>query len=144
MKSLSRVRLFATPWTVAYQAPPSRGFSRQDYWSGLPFPSPGDLPDPGIKLESPVSQMDSLLLNRFPGGSEVKASALQWGRPAFDPWIRKMPWRRKWQPAPVFLPVESHGWRSLVGYSPRGRKESNTTERLHTHLHTALLSFLFI
>ena len=48
VKSLSHVRLFATPWTVAYQAPPSMGFSRQDCWSGLPFPSPGDLPDPGI------------------------------------------------------------------------------------------------
>ena len=48
VKSLSRVRLFATPWTVAYQASPSMGFSRQEYWSGLPFPSPGDLPDPGM------------------------------------------------------------------------------------------------
>ena len=48
MKSLSRVRLFATPWTVAYQAPLSMGFSRQVYWSGLPFPSPGDLPNPGL------------------------------------------------------------------------------------------------
>ena len=46
VKSLSRVQLFATPWTVALQAPPSMGFSRQEYWSGLPFPSPGDLPDP--------------------------------------------------------------------------------------------------
>ena len=52
-KSLSRVRLFATPWTVAHQAPPSMGFSRQEYWSGLPFPSPGDLPNPGIKPRSP-------------------------------------------------------------------------------------------
>ena len=49
VKSLSRVRFFATPWTVAYQAPPSMGFSRQEYWSGVPFPSPGDLPDPGIE-----------------------------------------------------------------------------------------------
>ena len=48
MKSLSRVRLFATPWTAAYQAPPSMGFSRQEYWSGLPFLSPGDLLDPGL------------------------------------------------------------------------------------------------
>ena len=48
VKSPSRVRLFATPWTVAYQAPPSMGFSRQQYWSGLPFPSPEDLPDPGL------------------------------------------------------------------------------------------------
>ena len=45
MKSLSRVRLFVTPWTVAYQAPPSMGFSKQEYWSGLPFPSPGVLPE---------------------------------------------------------------------------------------------------
>ena len=54
-QSLSRVRLFATPWTAAYQAPPSMEFSRQDYWSGVPFPSPGDLPDPGIKPESLMS-----------------------------------------------------------------------------------------
>ena len=54
VKSLSRVRLFATPWTVAYQAPPSMGFFRQEYWSGLPFPSPGDLPNPGIEPMSPA------------------------------------------------------------------------------------------
>ena len=51
---LSRVRLFATPWTIAHQAPLSMGFSRQEYWSRLPFPSPGDLPDPGIKPASPA------------------------------------------------------------------------------------------
>ena len=51
---LSRVQLFATPWTIAYQAPLSMGFARQEYWSGLPFPSPGDLPDPGIKPASPA------------------------------------------------------------------------------------------
>ena len=60
VKSLSRVRLFATPWTVAYQAPPSMGFSRQEYWSGLPFPSPGDLPNPGIEPVSPALQTDTL------------------------------------------------------------------------------------
>ena len=49
VKSLSRVQLFATPWTVAYQAPQTMGFSRQGYWSGLPFPSPGDLPNPAIE-----------------------------------------------------------------------------------------------
>ena len=54
VKSLSRVRLFATPWTVAHQASRSMGFSRKEYWSGLPFPSPGDLPDPGIKPGSPA------------------------------------------------------------------------------------------
>ena len=54
VKSFSRVRLFVTPWPVAYQAPLSVGFSRQEYWSGLPFPSPGDLPDPGIEPRSPA------------------------------------------------------------------------------------------
>jgi len=57
---LSRVRLFVTPWTVAYQAPPSMGFSRQEYWSGVPFPSPGDLPKPGIEPSSPAFQLDAL------------------------------------------------------------------------------------
>ena len=54
VKSLSRVRLFATPWTVAYHAPLSMGFSRQEYWSGLPLPSPEDLPNPGIEPGSPA------------------------------------------------------------------------------------------
>ena len=52
--------LFVTPWTVAYQAPPSVGFSRQEYWSGLPFPSLGDLPNPGIEPRSPALQEDAL------------------------------------------------------------------------------------
>ena len=60
VKSLSRVRLSATPWTVDYQVPPSMGFSRQEYWSGLPFPSPGDLPDPGIEPRSPTLEADTL------------------------------------------------------------------------------------
>ena len=54
VKSLSYVRLFATPWTVVYHIPPSMGFSRQGYWSGFPFPSPEDLPDPGIEPRSPT------------------------------------------------------------------------------------------
>ena len=53
--------------------------------------------------------------------------------PGFNPWVRKIPWRRNWQPTSVFLPGESHGRRSLVGYSPQGCKESDTTERLHFH-----------
>ena len=85
-------------------------FSRQENWNGLPFPSPGDLPNPGIEPGSPAMQ-----------------------RPGFSPWVGKIPWRRKWQPTPVFLPGESHGWRSLVGCSPQGRKESDMTERLHFH-----------
>ena len=60
VKSLRGVRLFVTPWTVAHLAPPPMGFSRQEYWSGLPFPSPGDLPNPGIKPRSPALQADTL------------------------------------------------------------------------------------
>ena len=60
MMSLSHVRLFVTPWTVAHQALPSMGFSRQEYWSGLPFLLPGDLPDPGIEPWSPALQADAL------------------------------------------------------------------------------------
>ena len=60
MKSLSRVQLFATPWTVVFQALPSMGFSRQGFWSGLPFPSPEDLPNPGIEPRSPTLQADAL------------------------------------------------------------------------------------
>ena len=59
-QSLSRVRLFVTPWTEARQASLSKGFSRQEYWSGLPFPSPGDLPDPGNEPRSPTLQADAL------------------------------------------------------------------------------------
>ena len=70
MKSLNHVRVFATPWTVAYQASPSMGFSRQEYWSGLPFPSPGDLPDPGIKPRSPTVETDALTSE--PPGKNIK------------------------------------------------------------------------
>ena len=60
VKSLSSVRLFATLWTVVHQASPSMGFSRQEYWNRLPFPSPGDLPNPGSKPGSPALQADAL------------------------------------------------------------------------------------
>ena len=60
VKSLSHVQLCATPWTVAYQALPSMGFSRREYWSGLLFPSPGDLPDPGIEPQYPALEADAL------------------------------------------------------------------------------------
>ena len=56
---------------------------------------------------------------------------LKCGRPGFSPWVRKISWRSKWQATPVLLPGKFHGGRSLVGYSPWGRKESDTTERLH-------------
>ena len=74
-----------------------------------------------------------------------KESACQCRRYGFHPWVRKIPWSRKWQPTPVFLPGELHGQRSLLGYSPWGGKESDMTEHVcvcthtHTHTHTHLL-----
>ena len=73
VKSLSHVRVFATPWIVAYQAPLSTGFSRQENWSGLPFPSPGDLPNPGIEPGSPALQTDAL-----PSEPPGKPKSFQW------------------------------------------------------------------
>ena len=58
-------------------------------------------------------------------------SPVSYEGPGFNPWVGKISWRRKWQPTPVFLPGESHGWRSLIGYSPWGRKASDMTEQLH-------------
>ena len=72
--SLRRVRLFVTWWTVAHEAPPSMGCPRQEYWSGLPFPSPGDLPRPGIKPRSPALQVDSL-----PSQQPGKPKTRNWG-----------------------------------------------------------------
>ena len=69
----------------------------------------------------------------FPGGADGKASACNAGDPGFDSWVGKIPWRRKWQSTPTLLPGKPQGQRSLIGYSPWGRKESDTTERLHFH-----------
>ena len=141
-------------------------FFRQEYWSGLPFSSPGVLPDPRIEPASPAFAgrffteppgfpqgsphiqertgffgtvlcslqdqfpgrgvfMSSMCYGAgFPGGSEVKASACNAGD--LDS-VGRIPWRRKWQPTPVFLPEKSHGRRSLVGYSSRGLNESDMT-----------------
>ena len=104
---------FVTPWSEARQAPLSIGFPRQEYWSGLHFPPPGDLPIPGIEPASPA------------------ASALAGKFSTTEPPRR----RRRWHPTLVLLPGKSHGQRSLVGCSPWGRKESDTTERLHFHFH---------
>ena len=70
----------------------------------------------------------------FPGGSDDKESTCNCGRPSFDPWIGKFPWRREQLLTPVFWPGEFHGQRSLVGYSPWGHKESDTTEQLSLHV----------
>ena len=66
----------------------------------------------------------------FPGGSHCKESVFNAGEPGSIPGLGRFPWRRKWQPTPVFLPGKSYGQRTLVGYSPWGRSESDTTERL--------------
>ena len=135
------------------------GFSREEYWSGLPFPSPGDLLNPGTgptSLKSPalagrffitcatweahmrywrteepgvlqsvgLQRVGHNLVTKLPWWLRGRSVCLQCGRPGFNPWVGKIPWRRKWQPTPVFLPGESHGW-SLVGYSPWSRKESS-------------------
>ena len=73
VKLPNHVQLFETPWTIASQAPPSMEFSRQAYWSGLPFPSPGDLPDPGFKPRSPALQADALL-SELPGNPWSRGS----------------------------------------------------------------------
>ena len=84
------------------------GFSRQEYWSGVLLPSP---------------QMVLVVKNSPANVGDVRDKE-------FDPWVRKFPWRRTWPPTSVFLPGESHGQRSLVGYSPGGHKEADMTERL--------------
>ena len=70
VKSLSCVQFFGIPCTVTYQAPLSMGFSRQEYWSGLPFPSPGDLPDPGIERRSPALRAYALI-SEPPGCAQI-------------------------------------------------------------------------
>ena len=86
-----------------------------------------------IRINACILSILCIKQRGFPGGS-VERICLQCRRQGFSPWVGKIPWRRKWQPTPVFLPGESHGQRSLAGCSPRGRKESDTTERLSTRL----------
>ena len=103
VKSLSCVRLFATPWTIAYQAPQSMEFSRQEYWSGLPFPSPGDLPDPGIEPGSPTLWADALL-SEPPGKPLSSSRNLQtewtsnvWNLDNWTLWNRFLCYPSQWQ-----------------------------------------------
>ena len=87
-----------------------------------------------------MSQPNSTIV--LPWWLSGKESTYQCGRRGFDPWIRKMPWRRKWQPTPVFLPGKSHGQRSLVGYSPPGCKKLDTTEWLNSNITIRLQNIL--
>ena len=75
-----------------------------------------------------------LVVLGFPGGSDGKKSACIVGEPGFDPWVGKIPWRRAWQPTPVFLPGESQGHRSLEDCCPKRHKESDTTEHSSSNL----------
>ena len=132
VKSLSRVRLFATPWTAAHQTPLSMEFSRQEHWSGLPCPSSGDVPDSGINpgLLHGLLHCRQILYQLSHQGSPPACQCRRHKRCGFDPWVGMIPWRRAWQPTPVFLPGEFHGQRSMAGYSPWGHKELDTTEQL--------------
>ena len=119
-------------------------------WVAISFSR--DLPNPGTEPGSPTLQGDSLpteppgkttnyLRNGnqnwgFPGGTSGKehtCKSRKLKRSGFNPWVRKIPWRRKWQLTPVFLLRESHGQRSPVGYSPQGHKQPDTTEAAKQH-----------
>ena len=130
------VHTFRTPWTIAYPAPLSMRFARQEYWHGLPFPSPGDLPDLRIESTSPalaggffttepLGNLDITVnmwqtyestFKGLPRWLDGEESACQCRRLGFDPWAGKTHWRRKWQPSPVFLSEKSHGQRSPLNY----------------------------
>ena len=88
-----------------------------------------------------TSDLIKEIIQRSPGGSDGKQSALQSWRPGFDPWAGKIPWRKEWLPTPVFLPGKSHGQRSLAGCIPLGSQESNVTEQLTiSHTFTEILA----
>ena len=88
-----------------------------------------------------ISPLQIFGLPRWYSGKETACQCRRCKRQGFNPWVREIPWGRKWQPTPVFLPGKSHGQRSLEGYSPCGCKESDTAEytHMHTHTHTAII-----
>ena len=91
VKSLSRVQLFATLGTVVHQASPSMGFSRQEYWSGLPFPSSGDLPNPGIEPMSPALQANALTSEPLDGLTNYKNIHSVWSDIYFSEILLRKP-----------------------------------------------------
>ena len=115
MKSLSCV--FATPWTIACQAPPSMGFSRQEYWSGLLFPSPGDLPDPGIEPRSPALQADYLPAES--SFTSVQFSSVSQSYPTLcDPMNRSRPGLPVHHQLPEFTQTHVHRVSDAIQSSP--------------------------
>ena len=163
VQSLSHVRLFVTPWIVARQASLSITNSRS-LLKLMPIESvmPSShlilcrplLLLPPIPPSIRVFSNESALRMRWPkywsfsfsispsrggkmgfsGGSDDKRICLQCRRPGFNPWVRKMPWRREWLPTTVFLPGESHGQRSLAGYSPWGPRVGHDWVTKHMHI----------
>ena len=126
----SCVWLCVTPWLVAHQASLSMGFSRLEYWSGLPFPPPQDLK---------WGKISNVLKGKYFTKCNLGASlVVQWlrirlvmqGTPIWS-LVMVDTRRRQWHPTPVLLPGKSHGRRTLVGYSPRGCKELDMTEQLN-------------
>ena len=101
-QSRSRIQLFATLWTVACQAPPSVGFSKQEYWSGLPLPSPEDLPNPGIEPWSPTLQADALTSEPPGKSSDSKASVYNAGEPGLIPGLGRSPGEGSGNPLQYF------------------------------------------
>jgi len=123
VKSLSHIRPLATPWTVAYQAPPSMGFSRQEHWSGVPLPSPIYICMHKY-IHTYIRQTFMYTWLKIPPAmQETWVWSLGW----------VIPWRREWQPTPVLLPGKFHGQRSLAGYSAWGCKQSDMTEWLNNN-----------
>ena len=115
--------------------PSEDGQEKRDLISGLPGPASLTLPHPSTSLPHALPKLlfhcslfSFTCITRLPWWLRQKSVCLQCGRPGFHPWVRKIPLRRKWQPTLVLLPENSHGWRSLVGYSPWCRKESDMTE----------------
>ena len=103
VKSLSRVRLPATPWTAAYQAPPSMGFSRQEYWSGVPcLLWKLSAREYEIAMINVWTSQVELVMKNLPANAGNK-------KYSFDPWPGKILWRKAWQPTSVFLPGDSYG-----------------------------------
>ena len=134
-RCFSPVRLFATPSTVAHWALLSTEFSRQEYWSGLPFPSPGDLPDPGNQTWVPALQTLYLLSHQgIPSGAHGEGPSCQCRRHkrrGFNPWVGKIPWRRAWESTPVFFTwIQELGRLQSIGSQRVGQDWVTNT---HTH-----------
>ena len=139
LSRFSRVRLCETPWTVAHQAPPSMGFSRQEYWSAVPLPSPSthaqDITKSNATFFAVATGLEKVSFHFSPKERQCQSVLkLLLNCTHLTRWVTSlslftfMHWRRTWQPTPVFLPGESQGRGTLVGCYLWGRTESDTTK----------------